>query len=184
MIAPYTSALAEGMPSNWRAPLASYGTEGCFGFYELNLRELIAYSDLDLALQHFKELGNGLVFLNMLEHALSRSSASRFVQVAPLLGLRSGSSSSSSASPLEKAASKVVSALSSGSGVAAVAASELSGTTNFLFLFFSLMFDRIALVCVACCCCRCACCRKHVAFHVQICSRKVQGGQFCFLCLF
>lgn len=111
VIAPYTSALAEGMPSNWRAPLASYGTEGCFGFYELNLQELIAYPDLDLALQHFKELGNGLVFLNMLEHAIARSSAARFVQVAPLLGARSGSVASLSASPLERAAARVAAAL-------------------------------------------------------------------------
>jgi hypothetical protein len=123
------SALAEGMPANWRAPLASYGTEGCFGFYELNLQELIAYPDLDLALQHFKglfllfrncffvtsrlfvaELGNGLVFLNMLEHAISRSVACRFVQAAPLLGLRPGAASSG-ASCIDRAVGKAVAAL-------------------------------------------------------------------------
>ncbi len=112
VIAPYTSALAEGMPPNWRPPLASYGTEGCYGFYELNLQELIAYPDLSLALQHFKELGNGLVFLNMLEHTIARTSASRFVQAAPLLGVRpSATAGSAQASPAHKAIGRVIAAL-------------------------------------------------------------------------
>lgn len=114
VIAPFTSALAEGMPPNWRAPLVSYGTEGCFGFYELNLQELIAYPDLNLALQHFKELGNGIIFLNMLEHTISRTLASRFLQTAPLLGIRPsqfGSGDGPQSSPAYKAVSRVVQAM-------------------------------------------------------------------------
>jgi hypothetical protein len=76
------------MPSNFRAPLISYGTEGCFGFYELNLQELIAYGELTSALQHFKELGNGIIFLNQLELTIARNAATRFVSAAPLLGIR------------------------------------------------------------------------------------------------
>ncbi len=85
--------------------------EGCFGYYELNLQELIAYDQLNDALQHFKELGNGIIFLNQLEHTIARTAAGRFTKAAPVLGIRPKDASTPESSPVYKSLARVIGAL-------------------------------------------------------------------------
>ena len=49
------------------------GTDGNYGWYKMQLKDMIGYAELNEAFRHFKEFGNTIVFLNLLESALVRA---------------------------------------------------------------------------------------------------------------
>jgi hypothetical protein len=45
------------------------GTDGNYGWYKMQLKDMIGYAELNESLRHFKEFGNTIIFLTMLESA-------------------------------------------------------------------------------------------------------------------
>jgi len=46
------------------------GTDGNYIWYKKQLEDMIGYAELNEALRHFKEFGNTIVFLNLLEASM------------------------------------------------------------------------------------------------------------------
>lgn len=59
------------MPTDSKLPPYMYGTTGGHGYYDLKLKEIRCYPELQSqVLRNFKEVGNLIIFLNMCESAL------------------------------------------------------------------------------------------------------------------
>lgn len=88
VLAPYVRELNKAMPPSSKLPLFDYKTSGCFGYFQLKLKDITVYPDLrSEVFQHFKEMGNSIIFLNMLDHAAAASDTSAYIQAAPFLGI-------------------------------------------------------------------------------------------------
>jgi len=88
VLAPYVRELFGGMPQSSKLPIHDYGTEGGYGYFQLKLKDIINYPDLQSAvLQNFREVGNITIFLNMLDSAISQFGMRSFLVAAPFLGI-------------------------------------------------------------------------------------------------
>ena len=65
-LSPYVQSLLDGMPKSCKLPRFDYGSAGALGFYQLTLKEIMSYKDLQTEVFHaFREIGNGvLIFLS------------------------------------------------------------------------------------------------------------------------
>ncbi len=55
MLGPYVRELQAGMPPQSKLPLYDYKTSGCYGYFQLKLKDIISYPDLrSEVFQHFK----------------------------------------------------------------------------------------------------------------------------------
>ncbi|PRP73917.1 component of SCAR regulatory complex, partial [Planoprotostelium fungivorum] len=116
VLAPYVKELLGGMPANSKLPPYMYGTVGGHGYFELKLKEIRAYPELQSqVLRNFKEVGNLIVFLNMCESALSQHNMGSFRISSPFLGLtpqpETGTGDPSMTSPLFSCVHTLVSTL-------------------------------------------------------------------------
>ncbi len=74
MLVPYVRELMGGMPASSKLPIHDYGTEGGYGYFQLKLKEIMAYPDLrPEVLQNFRELGNIILFTKMIDASLVRT---------------------------------------------------------------------------------------------------------------
>eukprot|EP01090_Pellita_catalonica_P002598 TRINITY_DN12174_c0_g1_i2.p1 TRINITY_DN12174_c0_g1~~TRINITY_DN12174_c0_g1_i2.p1 ORF type:complete len:407 (+),score=69.07 TRINITY_DN12174_c0_g1_i2:276-1496(+) len=115
VLIPYVRELLKGMPQSSKLPLFQYMTFGNFENFRNQLVDLMRYPELMTAFQHFKEFGNTIALLSLLEQALSVVDTDTFVQAAPFLGITpeniNEQVSDSSNSPLYKSISGICSAL-------------------------------------------------------------------------
>ncbi|GAM27817.1 hypothetical protein SAMD00019534_109930 [Acytostelium subglobosum LB1] len=88
VLTPYCRELIQsGMPASQKLPIYDYGTEGGYGYFQLKLKDIYTYPDLrPEVVQCFRELGNIIVFMNLLDQALVQKDAFNFVKAAPFLG--------------------------------------------------------------------------------------------------
>lgn len=87
VLVPYVRELFVGMPVSSKLPMYDYRTDGNFGFFKSNLKDLMAYPELQTAFQHFKEFGNTVVLLNLFEIGLTVVDLETYMQAAPFLGI-------------------------------------------------------------------------------------------------
>ncbi|EGG14585.1 component of SCAR regulatory complex [Cavenderia fasciculata] len=89
VLTPYVRELiSSGMPASQKLPIYDYGTEGCYGYFQLKLRDIYTYPDLrPQVIQCFRELGNSIIFMNLLDQQMVQSECSSFIQAAPFLGV-------------------------------------------------------------------------------------------------
>jgi cytoplasmic FMR1 interacting protein len=88
ILGPYVAALTAGLPPSSKLPLHEYGVEGCHGMFSMKLRELVDYPDLKPeVLQNFRELGNSMVFVELLDQILKQTDLASYILAAPALGL-------------------------------------------------------------------------------------------------
>ncbi|KAN0039438.1 hypothetical protein ACTA71_001632 [Dictyostelium dimigraforme] len=88
VLSPYVSELLQGMPASTKLPIYDYGTEGCYGYFQLKLKDIYIYPDLrPEVLQTFRELGNSLVFMNLLDQVITQTDSYNFAKAAPFLGI-------------------------------------------------------------------------------------------------
>eukprot|EP01091_Cochliopodium_minus_P018721 TRINITY_DN766_c0_g1_i1.p1 TRINITY_DN766_c0_g1~~TRINITY_DN766_c0_g1_i1.p1 ORF type:complete len:1390 (-),score=504.69 TRINITY_DN766_c0_g1_i1:45-4214(-) len=90
VLSPYTEALNRALPPTLKLPRLDYGIVGAFGYYELNLKDITEYDQLNPVVnQHFKETGNTVIFFLLLEKARSFETSKRLIVTAPFLGMTS-----------------------------------------------------------------------------------------------
>ena len=70
-------------PDSIRTPKLDYGTAGVFQFYQNHLRDFLSYQEKSAAIHYFREVGNALVFVMMLERALNQEEMYDMLQSAP-----------------------------------------------------------------------------------------------------
>jgi len=78
------------MPPSSKLPLYDYGTIGGVGYFKAKLADIMSYPDLKTEVfYHFKEFGNTIAFINLLDLVLAHEASTKtFVQAAPFLGIR------------------------------------------------------------------------------------------------
>lgn len=87
-LSPYVQSLLDGMPKACKLPLFDYGGAGAMGFYQLSLKEIMAYPDLQTEVfQAFREIGNGVIIFLMLEQSISREEIMDLGQSMPFRGI-------------------------------------------------------------------------------------------------
>ena len=70
-ISGYVAAVQEALPANSKLPGYEYGPSGCYGYFELKLKDLAGYEELHSGVLHnFRRLGNALALLQMLDAAV------------------------------------------------------------------------------------------------------------------
>eukprot|EP00054_Salpingoeca_dolichothecata_P003749 m.284447 g.284447 ORF g.284447 m.284447 type:complete len:111 (+) comp141189_c0_seq1:1-333(+) len=73
VLTPYVTSLVSGLPKVCKLPLFDYGVGATIGYYQLALKDVLNYQDLQTEVFHaFRELGNAVICFNMLEQALVR----------------------------------------------------------------------------------------------------------------
>eukprot|EP01132_Coremiostelium_polycephalum_P008287 gene8287-10183_t len=88
VLRPYVAELIQGMPPSTKLPIYDYGTEGCYGYFSLKLKDIYTYPDLrPEVLQSFRDVGNNLVLMNLIDQAIIQMDAFNFVKSAPFLGI-------------------------------------------------------------------------------------------------
>jgi cytoplasmic FMR1 interacting protein len=88
VIDPYFRELLVGMPANSRLPLFDYKTEGNYGYWANNLKDILAYPELNpQVFQQFKEVGNVVALMVLLDSAMAVSNSQDFLMHAPFLGV-------------------------------------------------------------------------------------------------
>ena len=88
VLSPYTEVLNRALPPTLKLPRLDYGIIGAFGYFELNLKDIAEYDQLNPVVnQHFKELGNTVLFFLLLEKARSFEISKRLIVTAPFLGI-------------------------------------------------------------------------------------------------
>lgn len=88
VLLPYVRELMGGMPQSSKLPIHDYGTEGGFGYFQLKLKEIITYPDLrPEVLQNFREFGNILALLKLLDAAVAQFDLAATILAAPFLGI-------------------------------------------------------------------------------------------------
>jgi len=88
VLSPYVVELLAGMPASTKLPIYDYGTEGGYGYFQLKLKDIYIYPDLrPEVLQCFRELGNSLVLMNLLDQAITQTDSYNFIKAAPFLGI-------------------------------------------------------------------------------------------------
>jgi len=70
-IAAYCEVLAKLLPDTIRLPRFDYRSVGILGFYQKNLEDMVQFPDLrTVVFQAFREVGNAVLLILHLEHAL------------------------------------------------------------------------------------------------------------------
>lgn len=88
MLAAYVDELFSGTPINAKLPLHSYGAGGCYMAYEAKLKEMYGYQDFkNEVLQHFRDFGNCVLFMLLLDNCLKIYDTGSFTMWAPVLGI-------------------------------------------------------------------------------------------------
>ncbi|XP_074599073.1 cytoplasmic FMR1-interacting protein Sra-1 [Brevipalpus obovatus] len=83
-IAQYVETLMKVMPKVCKLPLYEYGSSGVLEFYQAQLRDIIQYPDIKTELfQCFREIGNSVIFILLIEQSLSQEEVCDLVQAAP-----------------------------------------------------------------------------------------------------
>lgn len=83
-IAQYSETLMKVMPKVCKLPLYEYGSSGVLEFYQAQLRDIIQYPDVKTELfQCFREIGNAIIFILLIEQSLSQEEVCDLVQAAP-----------------------------------------------------------------------------------------------------
>mmetsp|Transcript_37008 Transcript_37008/g.102129 ORF Transcript_37008/g.102129 Transcript_37008/m.102129 type:complete len:610 (+) Transcript_37008:98-1927(+) len=86
-ISGYVGAVQEALPANSKLPGYEYGPAGCYGYFELKLKDLGAYEELHSGVLHnFRRLGNALALLHMLDAAVQVQATSTLFHLPPLHG--------------------------------------------------------------------------------------------------
>jgi len=86
-LAAYVHALTQGMPKACKLPLFDYGSPGMIGFYQLSLKQVMQYPDLQTEVFHsFREIGNGIVVFLMLEKSVTTKEVFDLTQSMPFQG--------------------------------------------------------------------------------------------------
>lgn len=63
----------EGMPRNVKLPLFDYGPSGAVGFFQLTLKDISSYRDLQTEVFHaFRVIGNAIICFMMIEESMVR----------------------------------------------------------------------------------------------------------------
>eukprot|EP00039_Didymoeca_costata_P002102 m.57505 g.57505 ORF g.57505 m.57505 type:complete len:1269 (-) comp11113_c1_seq1:133-3939(-) len=87
-LSPYVQSLLDGMPKACKLPLFDYGSAGAMGFYQLSLKEIMQYTDLQTEVFHaFREIGNGVIVFLLLEQSISREEIIDLGQSMPYRGI-------------------------------------------------------------------------------------------------
>ncbi|RKO85135.1 cytoplasmic FMR1-interacting [Blyttiomyces helicus] len=74
----YINVIQKGTPQGLKLPLFEYGTAGTFEYFAAHLRPLITYRDLKTeVLQAFREVGNVVLTVRMLEDMMVRRMRAR-----------------------------------------------------------------------------------------------------------
>jgi cytoplasmic FMR1 interacting protein len=82
-LTPYVASLCEGMPKRLKLPVFEYGAigtppppllhshyEGAMGFFQMQLKDVMAYRDLQTEIFHaFRQIGNAIVCFSLLEES-------------------------------------------------------------------------------------------------------------------
>eukprot|EP01120_Amphizonella_sp_Union-15-10_P009751 TRINITY_DN3768_c0_g1_i1.p1 TRINITY_DN3768_c0_g1~~TRINITY_DN3768_c0_g1_i1.p1 ORF type:complete len:705 (+),score=150.10 TRINITY_DN3768_c0_g1_i1:121-2235(+) len=125
VLEPYVRELSSGMPPKTSLPFHDYGTEGCYGYFALKLKDVMSYPDLiPEVFQHFREWGNTIVLLKLFDFGLASIESSSLRQAAPLIGhtpstlLKSKKESSSHSTPIYKCIKSISSILKKKKGIA------------------------------------------------------------------
>jgi len=85
-ISSYVSAVQEALPANSKLPGYEYGPSGCYGYFELKLKDLANYEELHSGVLHnFRRMGNGLALLQMLDAAVQVQSTTTLLHL-PTIG--------------------------------------------------------------------------------------------------
>ncbi|CAL8114581.1 unnamed protein product [Orchesella dallaii] len=80
----FTKTLMDAMPNGCKMPLYDYGSPGILGFYQENLNDIVQYPDAKMDLfQHFREVGNALLFCLLIEQSLSQEEVFDLLHAAP-----------------------------------------------------------------------------------------------------
>ncbi len=87
-IKPYLKNLSEGLPPI-KLPKVMFGIAGCFGMFEARLKQYFQYMDfLDESFQFFREVGNVVSLVAMIDEAVTVKQVEDYVGVAGYLGVR------------------------------------------------------------------------------------------------
>lgn len=87
-LAPYVTSLVAGMPKACKLPLYEYGSDGAIGFYQLTLKDIMIYPDLQTEVFHaFREIGNSVVAFLMLEESITKEEVLDLAQAMPFQGV-------------------------------------------------------------------------------------------------
>lgn len=120
VLIPYVTEIIKGMPGDkTNLPLYSYGTMGGYNYFDAKLQDIKNYPELITdVFQHFREWGNCIVFLNLVDISLAKIDCLTFIQSSPFLGIVPDSNttttkkgSTSNVTPLTKTISSVQSFL-------------------------------------------------------------------------
>lgn len=88
VVAPFVKILLEGMPGKSKLPVLDYGSDGAIGFYQLSLKDIMSYPDLQTDMFHaFREIGNGIIIFMMLEESLTKEEVLDLAQAMPFQGI-------------------------------------------------------------------------------------------------
>jgi pterin-4a-carbinolamine dehydratase len=80
--------LFAAMPPSSKLPRADYGTKGIVGLFASKLMDISTYAPLQSdVFQHFKEMGNTIAFLNMLDIASKSCEIEQTLFAAPFTGV-------------------------------------------------------------------------------------------------
>ena len=78
----YLRNLKVFLPENIRLPKMEYGASGVYQFYQHQLRDVLGYSDMKTQVLHyFREVGNALIFVMMIERSLNQQEMYDMLQV-------------------------------------------------------------------------------------------------------
>ena len=81
----YYMNLQKLLPETIRLPKASYGTEATYTHIKQTLRDVIGFTELKTHVCHyFREIGNGLIFVLLIERALNQQEIHDMLQVTTL----------------------------------------------------------------------------------------------------
>ena len=80
----YYTNLQKLLPETIRLPKASYGTEATYTHIKQTLRDVIGFTELKTHVCHyFREIGNGLIFVLLIERALNQQEIHDMLQAGP-----------------------------------------------------------------------------------------------------
>ena len=84
---PYLSNMIDGLPPI-TLPKAMYGTAAAFGMFESRLKQYFNFMEhLDECFKGFKEIGNVVALVSMLESAISSKQCAEYINSAAFLGV-------------------------------------------------------------------------------------------------
>ena len=80
----YVRAVQEALPASSKLPSHQYGAAGCYSYFEAKLADLRSYEELHSGAFHaFRQWGNALSLLRMLEAGVAATATERALQLPP-----------------------------------------------------------------------------------------------------